>query len=381
VQLAFASEGSRLVVTGGVDQRLRVLDIASRQSWCDFAGHTGAVTSLKILPATDRLLSGSVDGTMRLWPSLKSNSVPPFPLRFWHNVSTRQPQAPVFSADGQYLAMLMHYNRAYRTAAVWSLAEDRQLPSVPGIPIAFVSGGEELLSWASRQIHRSKRASGEPVGADFSLVDKPASPEPQISEDGRRFFCLAASHVLTVHDVASRRLLYTCPEQTDWFRPTPDGSGAIVMGLTNAARYWDVEKNTLVLLASDQRYDAIAISADGRLAAIGGWQGDIRLYALPSGKRLTDLRSDLSGVVSLAFSRDGRTLASGSEDGFLRFVNLDSQRQTIALRLDGSIDWLRFSPANDALLAGTLSQRDATNGTYYLWHVPPKESALGSSAP
>jgi serine/threonine-protein kinase len=380
LHLAFSREGSRLVVGGGLDQRLHVLDVTTRRSGSNLQGHTGTVSSIKILPESNRLLSGSVDGTMRLW-SLGTNPLPQWPQLLPHNVSALQPQPPIFSPDGHYLATLIHLRGASATAAIWSLGTQQRWSAAPGIPIAFLAHGDELLSWYTNRIHRFRRGS-EKAEDCFSLVANPSALDPQMSEDGRRLFCLDRNYVLTVHDVASRQLLGTCPERTDWFQPAPHGEGAVVIPVSGrGALYWDMARSTTTRLAADQRYDAIAITPDGRLAAIGGWNGNIRLYALPSGRHRTDLRPDPSGVVSLAFSRDSRTLVSGSQDGFLRFLNLQSEQEALTLRLNGSVNWLRFSPTGDALLAGTPSQSNETNGTYYLWRVLPKQDAVASSAP
>ena len=57
------------------------------------------------------------------------------------------------------------------------------------------------------------------------------------------------------------------------------------------------------------------ISADGRMLAIGGRDGSVRLLNLGSGRVWTLTKRHHAKVLSEAFSPDGRTLATADEEG------------------------------------------------------------------
>lgn len=54
-----------MLLTGGYDQLIRVWDYRMMRVLNELAGHTGSVRCLAL--EDDRLLSGSTDGTVRLW--------------------------------------------------------------------------------------------------------------------------------------------------------------------------------------------------------------------------------------------------------------------------------------------------------------------------
>ncbi len=69
--LAFSSDG-RLLFTGGLDEQIRVWGLvkpwnAPRKESDKFSGHTGEIHSLAVSPSANILISGSNDGTVRLW--------------------------------------------------------------------------------------------------------------------------------------------------------------------------------------------------------------------------------------------------------------------------------------------------------------------------
>jgi WD40 repeat protein len=64
----------------------------------------------------------------------------------------------------------------------------------------------------------------------------------------------------------------------------------------------------------------VALSADGKLLASGGGEGDgtVRLWETGTGRLLAILQSHTGGVWDVALSADGRLVASGGEDGTVR---------------------------------------------------------------
>ncbi|MDJ0614818.1 MAG: cytochrome C [Rhizobiaceae bacterium] len=80
---------------------------------------------------------------------------------------------------------------------------------------------------------------------------------------------------------------------------------------------WDLEAGTLI-----QRIDApqdkvldIAVSSDGKLAAVARWDETVRLYDLDLQLELAVLKGHRGNVNSVVFSRDDRFLYSASYDG------------------------------------------------------------------
>ena len=64
--------------------------------------------------------------------------------------------------------------------------------------------------------------------------------------------------------------------------------------------------------------NALAISADSRVGASGGWAGRIRLWHLPEGSPLASWQTGHGDLVGLMFLADGKHVLSTGRDGFVR---------------------------------------------------------------
>jgi WD40 repeat protein len=65
-EATFSPDGT-LVATQCFTNLVNVWDVASGRQLARFKGHTGNLTALAFSPAGARLLTGSTDGTLRIW--------------------------------------------------------------------------------------------------------------------------------------------------------------------------------------------------------------------------------------------------------------------------------------------------------------------------
>jgi serine/threonine protein kinase/WD40 repeat protein len=116
---------------------------------------------------------------------------------------------------------------------------------------------------------------------------------------------------------------------------------------------------------------AVAISPQENLVAVGGLDGAIRLWDLETRSKLATLRSEMHRrtgheglVTSLAISGDGGVLASGHLDGAIHVWTLDAgQEFKVRLGHDASVGAIAFSPDGKALASGGL------DATVKIWEV------------
>lgn len=71
--------------------------------------------------------------------------------------------------------------------------------------------------------------------------------------------------------------------------------------------------------------NALAISADSRVGASGGWAGRVRLWHLPEGIRGTSWQTRHGDLVGLMFLADGKRILSTGRDGFVRVWELSGR--------------------------------------------------------
>jgi len=109
---------------------------------------------------------------------------------------------------------------------------------------------------------------------------------------------------------------------------------------------------------------AIALSPDGRTAAIGSEDGKLALWDLEGAP--TELVAHDGPIRAVAFAPDGRTVATAGRDGRVR-VWTDGRR-TLDLAHGGKVDTVQFAP-DGRLLAS------AGEGGVRLWSLPDGQPA------
>src|SRR5438132_985107 len=92
---------------------------------------------------------------------------------------------------------------------------------------------------------------------------------------------------------------------------SPDGKQLATAGFDNQVKLWDIAsgKSTLTLSAHGGPAYCVAYRPDGKVLASSSLDKTIRLWSLPDGKPLQELKGHTDIVDQIAFSPDGRYLA------------------------------------------------------------------------
>jgi WD40 repeat protein/tetratricopeptide (TPR) repeat protein len=299
------SPDSRLLVSVSKDRTVRVWDTATGRLLRTLTGHPGEIEAAAFNPDGSLLATGDRAGAIRVWNAgsgdLLAEIASGEPL---HEIWRLQ-----FGPGGEYLAAAGGHVVTWTVRAAPGRVTLEQLCTLtttagPGvIDLVARPGGSELIF-----LNRGGRL----YSHDLARAD-----EPRLVGDAR---------------VALRSL---------HFAPAGDQLAFITPG--GALGLWDWERKE----AADTHRPAetVAVSADGRWAAVGGAGQSVTVAELVSGREILALPPEGSDVWCLAWAPDGTKLAVGLSDGLVAVWDLEQVRARLA---EFGFDSPSTAPAGEA---------------------------------
>jgi WD40 repeat protein len=266
--LAFSDDGSRWI-SASADHSIGVWATDTWRFQRKLRGHLDLVWAAGFIPNTSMLASGGSDRTLLLWdldqetpqarevvPRTDSRTVDPDPnilASFNGGELTAR-----YSPDGTITIV----SRRLR----FSFASSQR--SRPGL-VDFSPDGRALLLCDERRLEIWDVVRGEKAGETML----PWSPRKHRWSDGGRQMTLTNNREVEIWRRHPLRKVVSLPEEV-----------------------WDNAD--------------LAASVDGSLVATANWDGYVRLYSIPSGAKLAELRGAKDSAVSVAFSVDQSRLCA-----------------------------------------------------------------------
>ncbi len=343
--LSFAPDGRTIALAANWEPVVRLWDVANGREAFPQAGHVKGVSTLAVSPADGTIFTGSYDGTIRRWdPSdgrelglvARLNSV--FGL--------------AVAPDGRTLIACGNFG----DPALWSVTEGRELHRLPGTATSGISTHQVACSPDGRTVAYGRKI--WEVASGKLLTTLRARDEPNDAFPAARLFFYA-----------------------------PDGRRAITVE-RDLARTWDLASGAEAGPAVPIRGEHVAISADGRFLATGGFlnvptnsrppDSSIRVWELATGRQVATMPGHAKSICGVALSADGRLLASfRPEQPCIRYVHdPDPQDPTIRIwdvatgrelrRLEGhrgSVNAVVFAPHGRTLISA------GEDATALVWDV------------
>jgi WD40 repeat protein len=360
--VAFSPDGHTLL-SGSYDGTARLWDVAThRQIGVPLNGHDGEVYSVAFSPNGKVVATGADDGMVRLWGVATHRQIG-VPL----NGHDGEINAVAFSPDGKVLASGGADDGVVR---LWDVASHRQI----GVPllghsgvvlsVAFSPDGKVLASGADGTVRLWNVASHRQIGVPL-LGHSGVVYSVAFSPDGKVLASGTADGIIRLWDVATQQMTGSWPIYSPVFNLafSPDGRLLASGNLDDKAQLWNVA--TRQPIGDPLIGYSLAFSPDGKTLATGSYSHIVRLWDVVSRTGMAALTSNDGMIYAVAFSRDGKTLAAGSADGTVRLWDVITGQQAGAAMNGraGTVDSVAFSPDGRTLAAGSA------DGTVRLWDV------------
>ncbi|CCA71411.1 related to WD40-repeat protein (notchless protein) [Serendipita indica DSM 11827] len=366
----FSPDGSR-IISGSLDKTIRMWDAETgQQLGKPFEGHEDWVLAVEFSPDGSQIVSGSRDQTVRVWDAATGHLL----------------GEPLIGHEGEVSAIAISPDSSYivsgssdKTIRLWDAATGKSL----GEPlvgheyaveaVAFSPDGLRVISGSDDGTIRlwdvdTRKPLGEPIEGHEDAVRAVA-----FSPDGLLIASGSKDNTIRLWDAKTGQPL---GDPFEGHRSSvvavafsPDGSRIVSGSWDYTLRLWDVNTGQPLgrpFEGHEEGVYTVAFSPDGSRVISGSNDDTIRLWDAETGQPLGELlESEDDTVNAVQFSRDGSRIVSGSNDGMVRVWDAVTG-QLLGEPLFGHLDHVlavAFSPDGSRIASGGADK------SIYLWNV------------
>ena len=260
-------------------------------------GHEGVVWSAAYSPDGAQIVSGSADGTVRVWDAATGAEM----LKLEGHEDWVY--SAVYSPNGAQIVS----GSVDGSVRVWDAATGAEMLKLEGhegpvLSVAYLPEGAQIVSGSS---DRSVRVWDAASGADLLKLEGHEGP------------VISSAY-------------------------SPDGAQIVSGSSDNTVRVWDAETGAelLKLEGHESLVNSAAYSPDGAQIVSGSYDDTVRVWDAGTGAELLKLEGHEDDVYSAAYSPDGAQIVSGSTDGTVRVWDAD-KAWTSPFAAERSDPWAR----------------------------------------
>jgi WD40 repeat protein/serine/threonine protein kinase len=257
-------------------------------------GHTGEVFAVAVSRDGKRIVSGSLDGTVKVWDpatgqntrTLRRNTLP---------VNTGPVYSVALSTDGKRIVS-GNWDTTGEALTVWDADTGQKTWALEGtlsgtLSVAFSPDGKQI---ASSHLDGAVKVWDAAAGKHIRTLRGPSvGSRPNIKGESK------AVHGLTF---------------------TPDGKHVIGGDRDGTVTVWDVDtgKESRALKGHTGEVNSVAVSADGKRIVSGSADKTVVIWDADTGKAIRTFKGHTGSVAGVALSADAQRIISGSQDGTVK---------------------------------------------------------------
>ena len=316
-----------------------------------FQGHHGhAVTAIAYTASPDQILTGSRDGSIRLWDRQENKVLSRWVAHAGHCTHLR------VSPDGKRVlsfggGMVVESDLATGQPTIhW----ERHTQDVHAV--AMMPDGQRVVSGSSDATLRiwdlaSGRSRAVIEGANLGAHAVAVAP------DGSKLAVGCKDGVVREFSTADGSLVRERTGHLGYVRSVayaPDGRQLVSSADDGRIRLWTADSDQEAQNLDEHLGGvlAVAVSADGERILSGGRDGTVRLWDLRTAQRLRTFTGHRGWVETVCFEPDGRHAFSSGRDGRILKWDLDSGEIQAEFVHGGWVQAIACAPDGKTLCAG-----------------------------
>jgi WD40 repeat protein len=297
-------------------------------------GHAAEINSAAYSPDGTCIVSGSDDGTVRMWDAHTGRQLAVLEGHMnWV-------ESVAFSPDGAYIIS----GSDDRTVRVWDVHSGKQLAVLEGhsgsvFSVAFSPDGAHIVSGSYDETVRVWNAH---TGKQLAILKNHRDVVNSVaySPDGTRIISGSDDETVRVWDAHTGKQLAVLKGHTHWVESvafSPDGAYIVSGSSDRTVRVWDAHtgKQFALLEGHMNSVRSVGFSPDGAHIVSGSIDDTVWVWdahrTVPVWE-LVVLEGHTDRVSSVAFSPDGARIVSGSSDMTVRVWDAHTRKQLEVLK-------------------------------------------------